>query len=101
MSITTDKLLRLYGILNSRKYYSLEINYLSKRVGIPVKTLRSIYTNQNAINFFDLIKDDINIFFYNDIEYVGLESRKIDYDRDKDLGVNWVENAINEGKYNK
>jgi len=101
MSLTTDTLLKLYGILNNRKYYSLEINYLARRVGVSIKTLRSINTDQNAIDFFRLIKDSINIFSYNNIEYIGLESRRIDYDRDKELGVNWVENAVNEGKYGK
>lgn len=41
----------------------------------------------------------INIFEFNGIEYMGLEERRLDYERDRANGTNWVEKAIREGRY--
>jgi hypothetical protein len=43
----------------------------------------------------------INVFTYegNGIEYIGLESRRIDYERDKENGVNHIEKLIESGHY--
>lgn len=47
------------------------------------------------------IKDDINFFVYNDVEYVGLETRRIDYERDKLAGTNKIEKLIKRGFYER
>ena len=43
----------------------------------------------------------VNIFTFNGVEYIGLESRKQDYDRDKAAGTNFVEKKIKEGLYDR
>ena len=35
------------------------------------------------------------------MRYVGLESRRIDYEKDKQNGTNHIEKLIKEGKYDK
>lgn len=82
--------LGLYDFLNNRDYYSLEINYVARKFNL---------SKLNFEVFQLLMNDSINIFTYNNITYIGLESRRIDYERDKKLGINWVEKAIREGKY--
>lgn len=43
----------------------------------------------------------INVFTYdgNNVEYVGLESRRLDYERDKLNGTNRIEKLIKQGYY--
>jgi len=44
-------------------------------------------------------KVQINQFTYGRHEYVGLESRRLDYERDKALGTNKIEDLILQGVY--
>ena len=46
-----------------------------------------------------LLKVKINKFMYNDYKYIGLESRRIDYENDKKNGTNHIENLIEQGVY--
>lgn len=55
--------------------------------------------SKEAIRFKTETNDHVNIFKYNGVTYIGLETEKIRYDRDKDRGVNYVENLINRGVY--
>ena len=41
----------------------------------------------------------VNIFKFKGVEYIGLQSRKEDYDRDKKAGTNFVEDKIKRGDY--
>ena len=43
----------------------------------------------------------VNIFKFKGVEYIGLESRKQDYDRDKAAGTNFVEDKIKRGDYDR
>jgi len=86
----------LYKLLSNKKYYSLEINYVSKLVGLDVEYLESTRLS----NVFDLLfRDRINVFTYNGVRYIGLESQRIRYEQDAAAGINWVEDAIKRGKY--
>jgi len=88
--------LRLYNLLNDQSYYSLEVNYVSKLTNVPVILL----TSDELSSYFKFKYDDkINTFMYNSVTYIGLESRRVAYERDKLAGVNWVEDAIKRGLY--
>lgn len=92
----------LYALLNKRNYYSLEIKYVSRILDVSVYKLKRLDYKKNnnySIEFKELFGTHINIFTYNNITYIGLESRRIDYERDKELGCNWVEDAIKNGEY--
>ncbi len=54
---------------------------------------------QLSVRFDQLFTDQINVFKYNDVTYIGLQSRKKDYDHDAVEGNNWVEDAIKSGYY--
>ena len=43
----------------------------------------------------------VNIFKFKGVEYIGLQSRKEDYDRDKKSGTNFVEHKIKRGGYDR
>jgi hypothetical protein len=94
--IDTDK--QIYNLLRDESYYSLGLNSLSKKLGVTKSYIRSLDHNVN-IEFKKRFNDHINIFAYNTITYVGLESRRIAYVIDKQNGCNWVEKAISEGRY--
>ncbi len=101
MNVDTQ-LSHLYNVLRNPSYYSLEINYLSKLTNISPLILRMLShpSSLYAIRFHQLTHDTINVFTYNNVEYVGLETRRLDYERDKAAGTNWVEHAIARGEYN-
>lgn len=86
----------LYDLLSNRDYYSLEINYVSKKTSIPVSTLRSRALSDTFLTYYD---DPLNVFVFNSLTYIGLESQRIRYEEDKNSGTNWVEDAIARGDY--
>jgi hypothetical protein len=90
----------IYNILSNKKYYSLSIKSLSRKIPAPISYLKSLDNKINT-NFKTRFGDHINIFTYNNIEYIGLESRRIAYEIDKINGCNWVEDAIRVGLYDK
>lgn len=81
----------LYDLLSNRDYYSLEINYVSEETLIPVSTLRSSSLSDIFLTYYD---DPLNVFVFNSLTYIGLESQRIRYEEDKESGTNWVEDAI-------
>lgn len=95
--------IRVYNLLSNKMFYSLRLNYISDILAIPTRYLRLLSCQSSSISKYNFSKnfcDEINIFNYNGIEYMGLESRRIDYERDKLEGTNWVEKEIKRGKYN-
>lgn len=88
--------INLYNLLADRSYYSLEINYASKKTGIPTRILRSKALSDK---FERMYNDPLNVFSYNGVTYIGLETQRIRYDEDKETGTNWVEDAIARGEY--
>ena len=87
---------RLYRLLDDRRYYSLEINHVSGLLDVDI----DYWSSPELSSIFQRIfNDKINTFTFNGVTYIGLESRRIDYERDKLMGTNWVEDAIKRGEY--
>ena len=84
-----DKLYTFLLNAEDPRYYSYEIQYTSKITNISIRKLH-LYQRRN---------DDINIFTYNDVTYIGLECERLRYEKDKINGVNHVEHLIAKGKY--
>ena len=100
--MSTNVQIRIYNLLSNKQFYSLRLDYISNISDIPIKYLRLLDQKSNSIsryNFSERFHDEINIFNYNDIEYMGLESRRLDYEHDKINGTNWVEEEIKRGTY--
>jgi len=54
---------------------------------------------KQALEFEQIFEDQINIFTFKGVTYIGLESRRLDYERDKLSGTNMVEDYIKKGFY--
>lgn len=94
--------IQIYELLSNKDYYSLSLNYVANTLGITIRYLRLLDSqsgNHRSQTFQQRFNDSINIFVYNDVEYIGLESRRIDYEHDSRNGTNWVEAAIAAGYY--
>lgn len=89
----------LYDILNNPNWYSYSLNGIIKKLNNCSKEYVLNLIQLLAEKFNDY--DPINIFEYNNITYVGFESRRIDYERDKINGVNKIEKLIEKGFYGK
>lgn len=87
----------LYHKLADRSWYSYSVRLLLRECGIVSRT--QLVRLCTSVAF--LVDDKINFFTYNKIEYVGFESRRVDYENDKKLGINRVEKLINAGVYDK
>lgn len=95
-----EELMKIYRILSDRSYYSLGTEFLSTKTKIPLNRIKRLsWPTYYAGRFNELTGDIINIFTYNGVEYIGLETRRLDYERDKLAGINWVEDAIKRGDY--
>lgn len=97
-------LIELYLLLSRREYYSLEINYVAKKTGLSREQLTNLVNEpRERERFHQQTNDGLNIFQYPEgpkaITYIGLESRRVDYDNDAASGTNWVVDAIKEGRY--
>jgi hypothetical protein len=100
--VKTMNIFKIHVLLSDKTYYSLSLSYLSKLTGIPVSDLRKLDKRSKsklALDFESIYNDHINIFIYNNVEYIGLETRRIAYEIDKQNGTNWVEDAIKKGVY--
>lgn len=96
--MSTNIQIKLYKLLSDRSFYSLRLDYVAEQLNIPDRYLRLMnHKNRNisTISFRERFNDMINIFKYRNIEYIGL-----DYEDDKEKGINWVEDAIKRGIYN-
>lgn len=85
--VTTQQLVRY---LNRRPFYSFAV----ARVQTDLNTTRAELA-------FLVGKADvkINLFEYGGVEYIGLESRRLDYIRDEQAGTNPVTAMIDAGVY--
>jgi len=84
---TTQQLVRY---LSQRSFYSIAISKVLTDLGI---------TRANLAFLIGTADVQINVFEYNGVEYVGLESRRLDYVRDAAHGTNAVKYAIDRGVY--
>lgn len=91
----TEKERSVYNILKDKRWYSYGIRSIKKKVGIDsTSELKDI-----SISLSKKVGDKINFFSYNNINYIGFESRRLDYERDKKAGTNRIEKLIAEGAY--
>lgn len=103
--IIHNQSMKLYYALipsGDRKFYSYEFNYITKKLNISPEVLLRYWNvnNTKESNYFNsLTNDHVNIFNYNGIIYIGLESERIRYEEDKILGINYVEFLIQQGYY--
>lgn len=83
---------RLFELLDTRPWYSFSVEYIARMMGT------------DRLGLFRIVSQctiPINIFYYNGVEYIGLESRRLDYERDKNSNVNMVEDLIEAGFYDQ
>jgi hypothetical protein len=101
--LTSDDAKRLYNLLGIKDqgYYSLGVRYVAKHLDIDLDLLRSLGDrfSRPSVKFYTLYHDYINVFKYNRVTYIGLESRRLDYDIDELLGLNPIVKAIARGEY--
>ena len=98
-----NKLFFLLDRCRNPKYYSYSLNSILVEMKINKTKLVSIGKNIRS-KFGNDYK--VNIFEWNDItgniyEFVGFEYRRLDYEKDKLLGINVVEKNIEKGVYSK
>ena len=88
----------LYKFLSSKKkgWYSYTLGYTSRKTGISTRRINKLFESKC---FEERYNDSLNIFKYNGIKYIGLGSRRLDYENDKVLGKNKVEKLIDDGYY--
>ena len=94
----------LYKLLANKNkgYYSLGIKYVSRLTQIPLDELKKLdwKTNSAYADIFEsLYNDKINVFTFNNITYIGLETRRLDYNKDEILGINKIAKAVKRGDY--
>jgi hypothetical protein len=80
--------------LEDRRWYSYGTEALCRKLDIPRDLLLKLVKHMEKET-----GKQINIFEYNGVEYVGLEERRFDYEKDKQEGRNWVEILIAHGMY--
>jgi hypothetical protein len=85
---------RLMEILGDRRWYSYGTDALCRKLNMPHDHLLAM-----AKHMENVTEEQINVFEHNGTEYMGLESRRVDYEKDKQEGKNWVEDAIAQGRY--
>lgn len=90
----TKKEMKVYKILSNPDWYSYGVNLVKRTVKIDSSELKEI-----SISLSKKLNDKVNFFGYNDVKYMGFESRRLDYERDKKAGVNKVEKLISQGVY--
>jgi hypothetical protein len=91
---------QIYELLNDKSYYSLTLSYAAEQLQLPRSVLRK-FADSNDIRkkFEQCTGDQLNMFKFNQVTYIGLETRRIQYEIDKVNGTNWVEKAIVAGEY--
>jgi hypothetical protein len=92
----TSKERCMYTLLKDRDWYSYGVGTMLRYCSI--KSEQELH--DVAMSLSKKINDKINFFVYNNVEYMGLETRRIDYEHDKKIGTNKVEKLIAKGKYN-
>jgi homoserine trans-succinylase len=82
--------------LNNKAWYSYSMHYVCRWVSMSREQVIDIVMR---INESPACIDKINIFSFGGVEYLGLESRRLDYEYDKQMGTNPVEHYIAMGLY--
>jgi hypothetical protein len=85
----------LYDILSNPKWYSYSKNGIKNWMNIDCEKLAHV-----AYTLSQKLGDKVNYFTYNDVVYLGLETRRLAYEVDKKAGTNRIEKLIHLGYYN-
>ena len=85
----------VHAILANRKWYSYSERGIMKKCGW--KSRGQLYQAVNSLAA--KIDDRINFFTFNNVAYIGLESRRLAYEIDKKNGTNEIEKLIEGGYY--
>ena len=94
-NILTKKEKQVYEIIKNKEWYSYGLQYIMRLLDLQsVEEMTKI-----AVSLSNKIGDKVNIFSYNGVYYVGLETRRLDYERDRREGKNKVEKLIKQGHY--
>jgi hypothetical protein len=97
MSGEGDKGRCMHSLLADRSWYSYGTSMVARHCGIRTRTeLLAI-----ARRIEERCRDKINFFTFNGVEYMGFESRRLDYERDKVAKTNHVERLIERGAYQR
>ena len=88
---------KVYEILKNPAWYSYSTKAVRKLCEID--TRQDLRTMAEALG--KRVADPINFFTFNGIEYMGFETRRLDYERDKRAGTNPIEKWIAMGVYDK
>ena len=87
----------VYTILTDKQWYSYSSAATMRLCRIThYEDLRSVCASLST-----KVKDPINFFTYNEVEYIGFETRRLDYKRDKLAGTNPIEKLIAQGVYER
>jgi hypothetical protein len=84
----------LEALLADRTFYSYETVGVAQTLAITRPQLLDV-----AAASGDRSGDAVNVFTFGGVEYLGLESRRVDYEEDKAAGTNHVEDKIKSGWY--
>lgn len=90
----------LFQILDNREWYSYGTTLLKQKLDVDERTLADLIGKLDRELQEAGSGDKVNVFTFNNVEYAGLESRRLDYERDKLAGTNHVERLITLGIYN-
>jgi len=84
---------KVLNLLQNPEWYSLGTKAFLETLKIDIPVLKACLTRLREKGH------KINVFTYGGRQYIGLEYRRLDYERDKRNGVNHVERWIKEGVY--
>ena len=88
----------LLEALDDRQWYSFSVAFLLRKLRVDAEGLLQL-VNELDHALRGERTDRVNIFAFNGVNYVGLESRRLAYEADKLAGTNHVERLVQLGFY--
>ena len=85
----------VYELLADPQWYSYRVDHVLTKCGIAGRV--DLVTITGSLG--GKIGNPIGFFLYNNVEYLGLATRKVDYDRDEAAGTKRVVALIKQGAY--
>ena len=85
----------LFNLLNDKLWYSFSPSFLCKKLSCTDSQLK------HRIFALRTLGIQVNEFVWNERPFIGLESRRIQYEKDKVNGTNHVEHLIKQGAYSQ
>lgn len=90
----------LFDALDDREWYSFSVAFLLRKLRVDAEGLRQLVQElDHALR--GQRTDHVNVFEFNGVHYVGLESRRLAYEADKLAGTNHVERLVQSGFYDR